>query len=68
MFECDGSCPGNELGDCYGQEWHQLREQKYLEQKFTRKQVERIIDLVNNDRKPPSEFVAECIDQVAEEG
>ena len=22
-FACDGSCPGNELGDCYGREWHQ---------------------------------------------
>lgn len=21
-LECDGSCPGNELGDCYGQGWH----------------------------------------------
>lgn len=33
-------------------------------QMFTREQVERIINLVNNDKKPPSWFVAECIDAV----
>ncbi len=32
---------------------------------FTREQVERIIDLVNHERKPPSDFVTECIDEVA---